>query len=37
MIYELSNTFSYAAIARVFGYTKERIRQICNEMQSRND
>lgn len=32
MIFELSKTFSYASIARVFGYTKERIRQICNEM-----
>ena len=35
MIYELSKTFSYAAIARVFGYTKERIRQICDEMKSK--
>lgn len=34
MIFELSKTFSYASIARVFGYTRERIRQICNEMQS---
>lgn len=33
MIYELSKTFSYAAIARVFRYTKERIRQICNEKE----
>lgn len=31
MIYELSKTFTYAAIARVFGYTKERVRQICEE------
>ena len=31
MIIELSKTFTYASIARVFGYSKERIRQICNE------
>ncbi len=37
MIYELSKTFSYAAIARVFGYTKERIRQICDEMKSKEN
>ena len=31
MIIELSKTFTYASIARVFGYSKERIRQICME------
>lgn len=29
MIRALSNTFTYSSIARVFGYSKERIRQIC--------
>ena len=31
MIRELSKTFTMSAIARVFGYSKERIRQICSE------
>lgn len=31
MIRELSKTFTDASIARVFGYSKERIRQIRNE------
>lgn len=31
MIRELSKTFTDASIARVFGYSKERIRQICME------
>lgn len=31
MIKTLSETYSCAAIARVFGYSKERIRQIVNE------
>ena len=31
MIRELSKTFTNAAIARVFGYSKERVRQICME------
>ena len=30
MIRELSKTFTDASIARVFGYSKERIRQIRN-------
>lgn len=29
MIRELSKTFTNAAIARVFGYSRERVRQIC--------
>ena len=33
MIKELSKTFTYAAIARVFGYSKERVRQICMEVK----
>lgn len=32
MIRELSKTFTMASIARVFGYSKERVRQICAEM-----
>lgn len=32
MIRELSKTFTMASIARVFGYSKERVRQICSEM-----
>jgi len=32
MIRVLSETFTYAAIARVFGYSKERVRQICMEV-----
>lgn len=31
MIKTLGQTYNYAAIARVFGYTKERVRQICLE------
>lgn len=31
MIRELSKTFTYASIGRVFGYSRERIRQICLE------
>lgn len=31
MIRFLSNKFTYASIGRVFGYTKERVRQICQE------
>lgn len=31
MIRELSKTFTYASIGQVFGYSKERIRQICLE------
>lgn len=31
MIRELSKTFTMASIARVFGYSKERVRQICSE------
>ena len=31
MIRYLSNNFTYSAISRVFGYTKERVRQICQE------
>lgn len=31
MIKTLAQTYNYAAIGRVFGYTKERIRQICLE------
>lgn len=31
MIRYLSNNFTYSAISRVFGYTKERVRQICKE------
>ena len=37
MIKELSKTFTFAAIARVFGYTKERVRQICTEKVAEND
>lgn len=33
MIRELSKTFTYASIGRVFGYSKERIRQICLESE----
>jgi transposase len=32
MIRELSKTFTMASIARVFGYSKERVRQICAEI-----
>lgn len=32
MIRELSKTFTNASIARVFGYSKERVRQICMEV-----
>lgn len=31
MIRYLSNKYTYASIGRVFGYTKERVRQICQE------
>lgn len=31
MIRELSKTFTMASIARVFGYSKERVRQICDQ------
>lgn len=30
MIRVLGETFTYASIARVFGYSKERVRQICS-------
>lgn len=33
MIRHLSKTFTYASIARVFGYSKERIRQICADRE----
>ena len=33
MIQYLSKTFTMASIARVFGYSKERIRQICAESE----
>lgn len=33
MIKYLSKTFTMASIARVFGYSKERIRQICTESE----
>ena len=33
MIKYLSKSFTMASIARVFGYSKERIRQICVESE----
>ena len=33
MIRHLSKTFTAASIARVFGYSKERIRQICTDVE----
>lgn len=33
MIRHLSKTFTTASIARVFGYSKERIRQICTDSE----
>lgn len=33
MIYELSKKFTHASIARSFGYSRERIRQICSDFE----
>ena len=33
MIYELSKKFTLASIARAFGYSRERIRQICSDFE----